>query len=337
MKKVLIVAHVFLVLSCSNDSDNIKKEVEEELENKSPLIANTTFTINEHAAPGTVIGTVAATDADNDPLTYSVNNESGLQINEQTGELSLGNALLLDFEAAQQINFTATVFDGLATVEKEFVLALDDIDEYTLLTEAQKETLAYFEYLTLWQAPTNSALTHSSRWVQPMKLFLDGQITSEFRTTVEAVLEEYNVIFENSDFNISLVETLEESNAHLYFGQTGDLESLWADMFAIVDGKTYSGYAITQNNSDVLSDTRMWISNPISVLFKHEMGHALGFGHSEKCEGEKSFMCSTIAPEHDFLEEEKKIIRWAYGNDMPAGLDADQIKTHLANKMVLED
>ena len=173
--------------------------------------------------------------------------------------------------------------------------------------------------------------------MEPMKLYLDGQITAQFRANVESVLAEYNVIFENTDFNISLVETLEESNAHLYFGDAEDIEGLWGDMFEIIDGKTFSGYAITSNNNSVLSNSRIWVSSPLSILFKHEMGHALGFGHSEKCDMETSFMCSTIDTDHDFLEIEKEIIGYAYDNEMEAGLTAAEIEVVLANKMFLEN
>ncbi len=335
MKNLFYLILSTVLFSCSNDSNEIKVDLQNETENSLPIINETSFSIDEHSEAGTVIGTVSASDADNDELTFDIDNESGLVINEETGELTLGNNIFLDYEKNQNQPFTVSVFDGNTIIDQSFDLAINNIDEYELLSDIQKETISYYQYLTLWQAPTNSPLENSSRWMEPMKIYLDGQITPEFRTSVATIIEEYNDIFIDSDFSIALVDTLEESNTHLYFGDTSDLESLWPDMFEIVNGNTYVGYAMTANNNSVLSNSRIWVSNPISILFKHEMGHALGFGHSEKCETENSFMCSSIDADHDFLEVEKEIMSYAYANNMEAGLNSEEIKVFLANEMVI--
>lgn len=333
MKKLFFLIPATLLFACSTDSDKVK----EETDNNPPVLTAQSFAIDEHSEVGTSIGSISASDSDNDALTFTINSESGLEINEDSGEITLGNNLVLDYEASKTLPFTVSVFDGKAIAEQAFELTINDISEFDLLSDAQKETIAYYQYLTLWEAPTNSSLDNTNRWMEPMKLYLDGQISAQFRTNVEEVINEYNTIFENSDFSIALVETLAESNAHLYFGDTNDIEGLWDDMFEIIDGKTFAGYAISSTNNSVLSNSRIWVSSPLSILFKHEMGHALGFGHSEKCEMDSSFMCSSIDPEHDFLAVEKEIIGYAYANDMEAGLTAEEIKTTLANKLYLEN
>lgn len=333
MKKLFFLVPATILLACSTDSD----EIQQEIENNQPNINFQAISIDEHSEPGAVIGTITVSDSDIDDLTFTINSESGLAIDEESGEITLGNNLVLDYEVNQSIPFTVSVFDGKTIVEQAFELFINDINEYELLSEEQKETIAYFQYLTLWKAPTNSSLDNSSRWNQPMKLYLDGQVTTEFRADVEVVLDEYNVIFENSEFSISLVNTSEESNAHLYFGEAADIEGLWDDIFEIIDGQTYAGYATTGNSNGILSDARIWVSSPLPILFKHEMGHALGFGHSDKCDTENSFMCSTIAASHDFLEIEKEILSYAYDTAMDAGLTAKEIEIVLANKMFLQN
>lgn len=337
MKKLFFLIPVTILLSCSTDSDEITNEIQQETENSQPSISAQSLSIEEHSEAGASIGTISATDSDKDELTFTINSESGLVINETSGEITIGANLILDYEANQTLPFVVSVFDGKAIVEKAFELSINDVIEYDLLSAEQKETIAYYQYLTLWQAPTNGGIDNSTRWMEPMKLFLDGQITTEYRADIDAVLAEYNAIFENSDFNISIVETLAESNAHLYFGDSDDIDGLWDDMFEIIGGQTFAGYAITSTNNSVLNDSRIWVSSPLPILLKHEMGHALGFGHSEKCDTDNSFMCSTINPNHDFLEIEKEIISMAYDNDMEAGLTAAEIQTILANKMFLED
>lgn len=333
MKKMFVLVAAIMLLSCSTDSDEIKQEIE----NGLPQINIQTLSIDEHAAAGSSVGTITTSNFKTADLTFSINGESGLEIDEALGEITLGNTLILDYEVEQSLPFTVSVFDGNSIVTQAFELSINDINEFDLLSAAQRETIVYFQYLTLWQASTNNSLENSSRWNQPMKLYLEGQITAEFKADIEVVLAEYNVIFANSAFSISLVNTLAESNAHLFYGEAADIEGLWDDMFEIIDGQAYAGYAITANNSAILSDARMWVSSTQPILFKHEIGHALGFGHSNKCDTEKSFLCSTLGNDHDFLVMEEEIISYAYDNDMAAGLSADEIKIFLANKMFLEN
>lgn len=337
MRKFILPILSILIWSCSSDSELFTEELIEDNSNKQPVINAQSLSVNEHAESGTSIGTIAATDGNNDELTFTINSESNLEINETTGEITIGENLVLDFESATSLMFTVSVSDGTATSEQEFELVINDIDEFELLNDSQKEIINYFNYLTLWQSPTHTALENSSRWVAPMNIYFDGGFNAESRTIIENVIEEYNTLFINSDFNITIVDTIADANVHLYLGEVQELEQLWADMYEIVNGKTFSGYAMTVNNNSVLSESRIWISSSTSILFKHELGHALGFGHSDKCESENSFMCSNISTDHDFLEMEKKIIPMAYDNEMLAGLTAEEIKLYLANKMVLEN
>jgi len=337
MKKLVYLISAILIASCSSDSDEIKNEIQQEDENNQPQINDQAFQVNEHSAAGTSIGSVSATDIDGDELTFTIDNESGLEINEETGELSLGNNLTLDFESVESLAFTVSVFDGKSIVEKDFTLNISNVNEFDLLTEDQKQTVTYFKYLTLWQGPHNTEIDQISKWGEPMKIFLDGTISNEFKTNVENVLEELNDLTANGSFTISLVETLGESNAHLFFGEASELETLWPDMYEIVNGQTYSGYASTSGTIAAIQSARIWISNPIEVLFKHELGHSIGLGHSDQCDTDKSFMCSTIAPEHTVLPMEQAILKYLYSDEIPGGLAEADIQATLANLILLDE
>ncbi len=329
MKKIILPALAICIASCSSD----KETDAEDLINIAPKITTSELQIEEHSPEGTSIGAIAFHDDNkDDKLTISTESDAFF-IDEVTGEITVGSNAILDFESTQKITLPVSVFDGTAITEKNIDLSLVDIEEYNALSLEQKELADYFKYLALWEDSNN--LTSIQKWGAPMKIFLDGDITVEYRATVQGVLDEYNALFNLGDFSISLVDNLTDSNAHLYFGTTDTIENLWPDMFEIIDGKTYNGYAMTRAVNNKSNNSRIWISSSIASLFKHELGHALGLGHSNKCDTENSFMCSTISANNDFLEAEKDIIRYLYHADMTPGTTVEEINNAVGNLILL--
>ncbi len=332
MKRLFTLNCLLLLFSCSTDNNGVSEDEANAVYTFAPLV----YTITEHSAAGTAIGSVSVIDPGMADLTYTIDTDLDILIDETTGELTVGENLILDFETENSLQFSVSVFDGAQIVDGAATLNITDVLEYEILSEEQRAFIDYYKYLTLWQSPTSALQNRTSRWEEPIKLYLDGNISGQFRAGVATVLEEYNAIFTESDFNITLVETLEESNTHLYFGNTEDIEPLWPDMFALIDGNSFSGYALTSKNNSVLRNSRIWVSTTISILFKHELGHALGFGHSDRCETENSFMCSNVDPSHIFLDEERRILAYAYANDIPAGLSEAEIEMIIANRLLLD-
>lgn len=329
MKKLILSALAVFIVSCNTDKDT---DIEDII-NNAPEITTQELQIDEHSISGTSVGRIEFSDKDNtDTLTITTDSDV-FDINETTGEVTVGANAALDFEATPTINFTVSVFDGTTITEQNILLILNNINEYNALSVEQKEFTDYFRFLALWEDSNN--LNTIQKWGAPMTIFLDGTITTDYRATVQSILDEYNALFNLGNFSISLVDNLADSNTHLYFGSTAEIEPLWSDMFAIIDGKTYDGYAMTSSNNFMLNDSRIWISSDTPSLFKHELGHALGLGHSNKCDSEKSFMCSTISPENDFLDAEKEIIRLLYHEEMTPGTTAEELNNVVANLILL--
>ncbi|WP_299431367.1 DUF2927 domain-containing protein [uncultured Maribacter sp.] len=330
MKKIMIPIFSLLIFSCSKDSTNDSND----LDNNNPeFTANQSFSIEEHSAFESSIGIIKATDKDNDALTYTIQSEADLIINENTGEITIGENTILDFETTPSISATISVFDGTTIVDEDIIITLENIEEYAILTAEQKELVDYFRYLTLWE--DSNALSSIQKWGAPMKIFLDGAISTDYKATVQSVLDQYNALFNLGTFSITIVETKTESNVHLYYGNAEEIETLWPDMHEIIEGKTYDGYAISSGTGLALNNSRIWISSPIESLLKHELGHSLGLGHSNKCDEEKSFLCSTISPNNDFLDVEKEIIRFLYHKDMVPGTTAEELNNAVGNLILL--
>ncbi|MDE0472333.1 MAG: ankyrin repeat domain-containing protein [Ekhidna sp.] len=98
----------------------------------TPVMPEQTFSIAENAAAGKVVGTVIATDADNDNLTFSItagNTGDAFLINAATGEISVKTSAPLDFETTPTFTLTVQVSDGDFLVSASVTVNLTDVDE----------------------------------------------------------------------------------------------------------------------------------------------------------------------------------------------------------------
>ncbi|MBS1168246.1 MAG: hypothetical protein H6R00_4271, partial [Proteobacteria bacterium] len=90
-------------------------------------------TVAENAAAGTVVGTVAGVDPDaGATLSYGLADDAGgrFAINSTTGEISVADGALLDYEAATSHAITVRVTDesGLS-YDESFTIGLSDVNE----------------------------------------------------------------------------------------------------------------------------------------------------------------------------------------------------------------
>ena len=90
-------------------------------------------TVVENATNGTVIGTVTGTDFDTgDSLTYSFTDSAGgrFAINSSTGQITVANSSLLDYESAASHTVTVRVTDsGGLTYDETFTINLTNVNE----------------------------------------------------------------------------------------------------------------------------------------------------------------------------------------------------------------
>ena len=96
--------------------------------NTSPVAEAQTFEAEENIAPEKAIGTVVATDADEDALTFSiVVNDNDLFEITSGGELSLADGQNLDFETSEQHTITVTVSDSTNQIEVEVTVDVANV------------------------------------------------------------------------------------------------------------------------------------------------------------------------------------------------------------------
>ena len=105
--------------------------------NNPPTIGNQTFSIQEKSANGTEVGTIVASDQDNDPLAFTINGGSGestFSLEESTGKLTVKDNTKLDAAMNASLKLTVKVSDGYSDSSAEMtinitskVLAIEEV------------------------------------------------------------------------------------------------------------------------------------------------------------------------------------------------------------------
>ncbi|MBO3699288.1 cadherin domain-containing protein [Roseivirga sp. E12] len=113
-------------------------------ENLPPTINAQEFSASEASVAGDVFGSVSATDAEGDALTFEITvNDNGLFAITSSGQLSLATGQNLDFESSQSHTITVQVSDGTSQVTATITINVIDVDENTMPTiSAQSFTVA---------------------------------------------------------------------------------------------------------------------------------------------------------------------------------------------------
>ena len=87
--------------------------------------------IAENSADSTSVGTVAASDTNNDSLTYSLTDDAGgrFAINSSTGEITVANGSLLDHETTGNHSVTVQVSDGYLTDSRSYTIYVTNAND----------------------------------------------------------------------------------------------------------------------------------------------------------------------------------------------------------------
>ncbi|GAO52969.1 alkaline phosphatase [Novosphingobium sp. MD-1] len=99
--------------------------------NAAPTGATFSGSVNENAANGTTIGTVAGVDPDGDTLTYSIVDGAGGRFAiSAAGVVSVGNATLINFETTTSHAITVRISDPRGEyIDRSFVIAVNNVNE----------------------------------------------------------------------------------------------------------------------------------------------------------------------------------------------------------------
>ena len=119
--KSALLCMILMFLGCSDDDGDT---------NLAPVIADQSFSLAEGSPDGTVVGTVVATDADQDPLTFAIisgNPNNAFAINASSGQLTVNSSTVLDAQTEDTFVMSVEVSDGQQGVTASITVNLVDV------------------------------------------------------------------------------------------------------------------------------------------------------------------------------------------------------------------
>ena len=142
-KVILSLLAIALIWACGKDDDPAPPK------NTAPVIAAKTFTVAENIAPNTVIGTVTATDADKDALTFSIKtNDDNLFVITGAGVVILASDKTLNFATKAQHVITVAVTDGEASASAKVTINVTQADPENLAPTIEAQQFEAIESIS---------------------------------------------------------------------------------------------------------------------------------------------------------------------------------------------
>ncbi|MEM6642270.1 MAG: cadherin domain-containing protein [Bacteroidota bacterium] len=108
------------------------QELSSDRPQEAPVIANQSFSIAENRIVGTAVGTIQASDVNNDTLTFEIisgNTDNTFMLVDSTGALFINDPTTLDFEVNSSFTLEISVSDGIETSQAIVTIAVSDVDE----------------------------------------------------------------------------------------------------------------------------------------------------------------------------------------------------------------
>jgi VCBS repeat-containing protein len=113
-------------------SATIEIEIIDIEENHIPQINDQFFSIDENSSNGSIVGTVSSEDPDGDEMSFVIasGNELGaFQIDSASGEITISDSLILDYEQTSSFSLMVNVDDGIGQSSANITIDLNDLNE----------------------------------------------------------------------------------------------------------------------------------------------------------------------------------------------------------------
>lgn len=324
---VIVLLSALFIASCgADDGDDAPADV-------SITVLDFISTVPNLAPTGYLVGQVEASATNGATFTYELVSESvpgALSVNSSSGLILVADGSLFNHDQNPNISATVEVTRGDAVSAAAISIDIDKLNNFQL------ETIDYFKQIALgFEFGNASAITR--KWREPLRVFVAGSANTELREELDVIVDELRELI-TDDFEISFVETREESNYVVFFG-SGDQ---YGQMFPNAAGAVASNWGLFFVNWDseqYLNSGHMYVdifrANELERkhLLREEFTQSLGLARDSERHTNSIFQ-SVWTRTVEYSDLDRELIRLLYHPEVRAGLD--EVQTELALRRILE-
>ncbi len=106
--------------------------------NEAPVITDQSFTLIENSPTNTAIGEVFATDPEGESLSYTITDgdaDGAFSIDNSSGQITLADSSLIDFENTPSYELTVEVSDGVLVSQASVTITIENVNELPVVTD----------------------------------------------------------------------------------------------------------------------------------------------------------------------------------------------------------
>lgn len=324
-KAYLLLLFVFFLASCGNESTDPTGSI---------TASSQTFIVLNNPNSNLFIGTVSATSSSNEALTFTIASQTvtgAMSINTSNGRLAVANAGVFDYDVNPTMSAVVTVTSGSITKDVNVFINVDPLDAFDISAiEYFKDVALGFEF--------GSASQITRKWKSTVKIFVDGDFSTDLETELTRIVTELNSLFSDG-FSIEIVSDVADSNYFLFFGTGEDYAALYPTQTNLV-GSNFGLFSIFWNGSSELDRAHMYVDTERANLaaqkhlLREELTQSLGLARDSE-EYPTSIFQALWTTTNEYAEIDKVLIRMLYSSEMVIGLTESNVEPVL--RQILEN
>lgn len=282
-------------------------------------------TVPNLSPTGYTIGQIQTDATQPGSLSFSLVSETlpgAFAIGAATGELSIADGRFFDHNQHPIIAATVEIRQGERVSAASITIAIDE------LTAFQLQTVDYFKDIALgFDIGELDEVTR--KWRERMKIHIEGPVSDSFSSELNVILAEIHELV-TDDFEIELVESIDDSNFILFLGSLAGYWNTFPEIAELgLDGPGI--FRVRADSADYLESGHMLVDITETSaaeqrhLLREGITRSLGLGRASD-QYDDSIFQSERTLTSTFSALDRELIRLLYHPDMSVGLNETAVE-----------
>ncbi|MBQ0732825.1 DUF2927 domain-containing protein [Aquimarina celericrescens] len=219
------------------------------------------------------------------------------------------------------------VFSFFSSCSKDDEMIVND-DNISEFSEYEFNVINYFKEIALG-SENGTASKITRKWTSTMRIFVDGEVTLANQRALNSIVSEINNLVSDG-FEIEIVDNLEQSNYHMFFGSAREFVAIYPyHSERVIENWGLFRFYINESNEIIQGHMYVDIERANEIeqrhLLREELTQSLGLARDSYTYLNSIFQQNWTTTTQ-YAEIDKDLIRLLYHPDMRIGLNNDEVR-----------